>query len=103
MGKKLSPADSMLIAVKKVDVNPIMNEIHSHPFIWVPVFIILFFAIGNLFEILWLLLRDLRVLVFRLLRYPRRFVRSKTEPIKKFFVKRYGKKKRGERGIWKRK
>jgi hypothetical protein len=103
MGRKLSPGESMMVAIKKVDVQPIMNEVHRHPFLWVCAFIAIFFVLGNLFEILWMLLRDLRRFAWKILRYPRRFVKHRiVDPMRKKYSKRYGKKKRNDRTLFKK-
>ena len=100
---KVSPATSMYIAIKKVNVQPILNEIHTHPFTWVFASIILFFVIGSTFEILWMLLRDIRRFMYKIFRTPVRFVKYKVvDPVTKKFSSRYGKKKRSDRTIFKK-
>ena len=99
MGRKqLSPGARMTIAIKKCDIQPVIDEIYYSPFVWVPALMVAFFFFGNIFEILWLLLRDLRRFLFRMLRYPRHFVKGRTDKIKLFFLRRYGKRRREDRG-----
>lgn len=99
-----SPATEMWIAVKKIDVQPVMHEVHKYPFLWVTFLILAFFTLGSLFEVLWMLVRDLRQLLFKAWRYPRRFVRHKIiVPIQDRFGKRYGKDAREKRRLIKKK
>ena len=102
MGKKYTDWERMEIAVSKVNIQPIINEIHHNP-LWLLAFIVFFFVVGNLLEILWILFRDLRRFLFRLTRYPVKKARSLATSVRLRLRKRYGKKKRSERSLWKKK
>jgi len=103
MSNDLSPADRMLIAIDKSDISPIISEIHNSPFLWFPAFIVLFFVFGNLFEILWIMFRDLRGFLFRVVRWPKQKIRDFGKNVRHKLRKRYGTKVREERKIWKKK
>ena len=70
------PLDRMIIAIKKSDISPIINEIYYSPFLWIPALIILFFAFANLFEVLWVILKDLQNFVLRIFRWPKKKIRG---------------------------
>jgi hypothetical protein len=86
----------MVVAVKKIDIQPVIKEIHYYPF-WVVVFIVLFFVVGNLFEILWMMLRDLRRFVFRIFKWPKMKLRKYGTNMRHRLKKRYGDKARGNK------
>jgi len=96
MAKKPDNIERMIIACKKVDFKPVIDEIH-HNVLWVPVLIVLFFAVGSLFEILWMIARDIRRFIFRLFRWPRRKVRDFGIFVRHKLKKRYGEKARNEK------
>ena len=101
MSKHVRDTSRMYKAFQEVNINPIINEIHHNP-LWVFFFIACFIVLGNLFEVLWMIMRDLKNCVLKILRYPRRFVRKYIQVVKHFFSKRYGKKKREKKHFLKK-
>lgn len=95
---KLNDSQRMMVAIKEINIKPIIDEVHHNP-LWIFFALVLFFAVGNLLQILWILSNDLRRLLTKLLGYPKRFVRKGVAKIKLFLSKRYGKKKRGKKSI----
>ncbi len=101
MGKQVRDTSRMYKAIQKVDIQPIINEIHHNP-LWIFALIALFVVLGNLFEVLWMIVRDLKNCTLKILRIPRRFVKKYIEKVKHFFSNRYGKKKREKKHFFKK-
>lgn len=104
MGRKhkvYGDVERMEIAIQKLNIDPIKEEFNHNP-LWFLALLVGFFVLGNLFEILWMFARDLKRLFFKVLRYPRRFVKRYVDAVKSFFIKRYGKNTRKERGLKKK-
>ena len=89
MSRKLDEFQRLEVACKKVNIQPVIDELWS-PF-WIPVLLVAFFALGAILDIMFTINRDIRRFVAKLLRPLRSGIRRVIHG-KKFRSKRNKKK-----------
>lgn len=88
-----SDTDRMLVALKNVNINPVLEEFNHNP-LWIIPAILIFICVANVLEVVWMIIKDVKRAFFKVLWYPKRFIRNRIKVVRHFFDKRYGRKRK---------